>query len=53
MFGIVDLDDEEDDGSGIYKGIPVINTDNDEIIQLVVAYHFLLLQCIAQYSSKT
>ncbi|MCP8717026.1 MAG: C50 family peptidase [Asgard group archaeon] len=52
MFGIVDLDDEEDDGSGIYKGIPVINTDNDEIIQLVVAYHFLLLQCIAQYSSK-
>ncbi|RCK56346.1 Separin [Candida viswanathii] len=36
----------------LFEGIPVINTNDDEVIQLVVASHFLLLQWIAQYSSK-
>lgn len=51
MFDIVDKYNDDDDDD-FYKGIPMINTENDEIVQLIVAYHFLLLQCIAQYSSK-
>ncbi|KAL6453928.1 ESP1 Separin [Candida maltosa Xu316] len=44
LFGLSDSD--------LFDGVPFFDIDDGEIIQLVVSFHFLLLQCMAQYSSK-